>query len=187
MIQLGIGLIKNTDLKVRFIPTTTSGASKVSMLGFGLMHDIKQHIPGIKMAPIDISILLAYNSVTGSTSLINSNPLDSRPDSKDGKVSYKLNSWVAQAIVSKKFAVLTLYGGLGYGSVNSNVDVTGTYTIVGSPASFDIKDPASIKFSNTGIKATAGMRLKFGPIYLNGDYTFQKYNALTIGLGVSVR
>lgn len=187
MVQVGIGLIKNTDLKIRFIPQRTVGASSVNMLGFGLLHDIKQHIPVIKMTPIDISVLVAYNSLDGTTSLVNNDPSDTRPDSKDGKVSYKLNSWVAQAIVSKKFSVLTLYGGVGYGSVTTKVDVTGTYTIVATPSTFDIKDPVAINFSNTGMKFTAGLRLKFGPLYLNGDYTLQKYNALTLGLGLSVR
>ena len=187
MVQLGIGLIANTDLKIRFIPERTVGASKVSMLGFGLMHDVKQHIPGIKMAPIDISLLVAYNTVKGTTSLVNTNSSDTRPDSPDGKVTYKLNSWVVQGVVSKKFSVLTLYGGVGYGSVSTNVDVTGTYTIQAAPTSFSIKDPASIKFSNTGVKLTAGMRLKLGPVYLNGDYTLQKYTALTLGFGFSVR
>ena len=187
MVQLGIGLIKNTDLKVRFVPQTKVGASTVNMLGFGLLHDIKQHIPGIKMAPIDLSILVAYNSVNGTTSLVNTNSSGSQPVSKDGKVSYTLNSWVVQAIVSKKFSVLTLYGGVGYGAVSSKVNVTGTYTIVATPSTFDIKDPVAINFSNTGMKVTAGLRLKFGPLYLNGDYTLQKYNALTLGLGFSVR
>ena len=186
MVQLGIGLIANTDLKIRFIPERTVGASSVKMLGFGLMHDIKQHIPGIKMMPIDISLLVAYNSMTGTTSLV-SNGVAGRPDSPDGKVAYKLNSWVAQAVVSKKFSVLTLYGGVGYGSVSTNVDVTGSYTIAATPSTFTIKDPAAIKFSNTGMKFTAGLRLKFGPVYLNGDYTLQKYNALTLGFGFSVR
>jgi hypothetical protein len=188
MVQVGIGLpIKGTDLKVRFMPSTTVGASKVNMLGFGILHDIKQHIPGLKLAPIDLSILVAYNAMKGTTSLVNADASDGRPVSKDGQVSYKLNSWVAQAIISKKFSVLTLYGGLGYGSVSTNVDVTGTYQIIATPSTFSIKDPVAINFSNTGVKATLGARFKFGPIYLVGDYTFQKYNALTLGFGVSIR
>jgi hypothetical protein len=31
------------------------------------------------------------------------------------------------------------------------------------------------------------MRLKLGPIFFNGDYTFQKYNMLSVGFGVAVR
>jgi hypothetical protein len=187
MVQLGIGLLWNTDLKVRFVPERTIGASKIKMLGFGLMHDIKQHIPGLKMLPIDISVLAAYNSVSGSTSLVNTNSGDLIPDSNDGKGSYTLNSWVVQGIVSKKFSVITLYGGFGYGNVASKVDVTGTYLIQATPASFSIKDPVKINFDTGTTKLTAGIRFKFGPIYLSGDYTFQKYNALSLGFGVTVR
>jgi hypothetical protein len=187
MVQVGVGIIKNTDIKIRFVPERGYGASRASMLGFGLMHDIKQHIPGIKSLPIDISILAAYNTVMGTTSLVNNNPSDTRPDSPDGKVTYRLHSWVAQALVSKKIAILTVYGGVGYGSVTTNVDVTGTYTIAANPAAFSIKDPASMHFSNTGVKLTAGMRIKLGPVFLNGDYTLQKYNALTVGVGLAVR
>ena len=110
---------------------------------------------------------------------------DERPASTDGLITYKLNSWVAQAIISKKVSVLTFYLGVGYGSVASNVDITGTFQPTqGGPS---IKDPVSIEFKNGGAKLTAGMRLKLGPIYLVGDYTVQKYNALAIGFGVSIR
>lgn len=188
MVQVGLGLpLKGTDLKVRFIPSTKSGSTDISMLGFGILHNIKQHIPGLKLAPVDISVLVAYNSMKGVTSLVNTDKADSRPDSPDGAVTYKLNSWVLQGIVSKKLSVLTVYGALGYGSVSTNVDVTGSFLIPATPNSFSIKDPLAINISNTGIKGTFGLRLKLGPVTLNGDYTLQAYNALTLGLGVSIR
>jgi len=88
MIQLGIGLVMNTDLKVRYLPEQKVGSTKVSMLGFGLLHDIKQHIPGVKLAPFDLSVLVAYNSVNGSTNLVNppSTATSSRPSSPDGSL-----------------------------------------------------------------------------------------------------
>ena len=187
MIQLGIGLIMNTDLKIRFVPEQTIGATKIKMLGFGVLHDIKQHIPGIKLLPFDLSVLLAYNSVNGTTNLVNANATSSRPVSPDGKATYKLNSWVGQVIISKKFSVVTLYGGIGYGAVSTKFNETGSYTYNTSTGPITAKVPVAINFDNKGIKGTVGMRLKLGPIYINGDYTLQKYNALTIGLGVSVR
>jgi hypothetical protein len=189
MVQLGIGLLWNTDLKIRFIPEQTVGASKISMLGFGVMHDIKQHIPGIKMLPFDLSVLAAYNSVKGTTSLYNApGSADGIPDSNDGKGSYTLNSWVVQGVISKKVAVMTFYGGFGYGNVASKVDITGTYAITPTAgAAFSLKDPAKISFDTGTTKLTAGIRFKFGPVYLSGDYTFQKYNALSLGFGLSIR
>ncbi len=188
MIQLGIGLFFHTDLKIRYLPQFTKNGSRIQMLGFGLMHDIKQHIPGIKLLPFDLSVLAAYNSVSGSTDLTAApNNPDGRPESNDGKIAYKLNSWVGQIVISKKVSVLTGYLGVGYGSVSTNVDVTGTFNIGNTAVPVNITDPASIKFNNRSPKLTAGIRLKFGPIYLVGDYTIQRYNSLAIGLGVSVR
>jgi hypothetical protein len=186
MAQIGIGLIKGTDIKVRWVPAIHSGQTSVSMFGIGIMHDVKQYIPGIKSLPFDLSGFVGYNSISGSASM--ATPATFNPSSTDGVLNYKFNSWVFQALISKKFSVLTLYGGLGWATIATKVDVTGTYKITAAPAgSFDVKNPVSMNLANSSLKATFGMRLKFGPLYLNGDYTFQKYNAVSVGLGFSVR
>lgn len=189
MIQLGVGLIKNTDLKIRYLPEQTKSDSKIGMLGFGLMHDIKQHIPGVKMLPFDLSVLVAYNSIKGSTSLVNTNAsqIDGVPSSTDGKTSYTFNSWLVQALISKKVAVLTFYAGVGYAAVSSKASITGKFVLDQSGGQAVITDPFSSTYTNNGAKLTAGMRLKLGPIYFNGDYTIQKFNALTLGFGASIR
>jgi hypothetical protein len=186
MAQIGIGLIKDTDIKIRWVPAIHSGSTNVSMFGLGVMHDVKQYIPGIKLMPFDLSGFVGFNSISGSTSLAVSPPFN--PSSTDGVLNYKFNSWVFQALISKKFSVLTLYGGLGWGTIATKVNVTGTYKVTAAPAgSFDVKNPVTINVNNSSPKLTLGMRLKFGPLYLNSDYTFQKYNAVSVGLGFSFR
>lgn len=188
MIQLGIGVIKNTDIKVRFVPEQKVGESKIKMFGVGVMHDIKQHIKGIKLLPFDLSALVAFNSVSGATDLSNTDASDGIPDSPDGVGDYKFDSWVIQALISKKISVLTGYAGLGYSIVNTNLDVKGRYTIVPTLGSaYDLTDPVSIGFKNKSMRLTLGMRLKLGPIFFNGDYTFQKYNTLSVGFGLAIR
>jgi len=205
IIQLGVGLIKSTDLKIRYLPDQKKGDSKISMLGFGLMHDIKQHFKGVKMLPFDLSLLVAYNSISGSTSLTNTridnaapfnghpNETDGVPYSNDGKANYTFNSWLIQALISKKVAVLTFYAGVGYTAVSTKANITGHF-ILDNPAYIGttnpgppIVDPFSTTYTNNGMKATAGMRLKLGPIYFSGDYTVQKYNVITLGFGASIR
>jgi hypothetical protein len=205
IIQLGVGLMKNTDLKIRYLPQQTKGDSKLNMFGIGLMHDIKQHIPGVKMVPFDLALLVAYNSVSGNTSLINTrvdpnspyfgyqNNDDGVPYSSDGKSNYTFNSWLIQALISKKVAVLTFYMGVGYAAVSSKANITGSFQL-DNPAYNGqksqmpfISNPFSTTYTNNGLKVTAGMRLKLGPIYFSGDYTLQKFNAITLGFGVSVR
>ncbi len=186
MAQIGIGIIKNTDIKIRYVPSLHSNSASVSMLGIGIMHDIKQYMPGIKSLPFDLSGFVGFNTLSGSTSF--AVPFPANPTSTDGGMSYKFNSWTFQALISKKFSVLTLYGGLGWGTIATKVNVTGNYTITAAPAgSFTVKDPVTISVANSSAKLTMGMRLKFGPLYLNGDYTFQKYNAVSVGLGFSFR
>jgi hypothetical protein len=187
VIQLGVGIIKNTDLKFRFIPKVDAGSSEISMFGVGIQHDIKQHIKGIKLLPFDLSVLVAYNSLKGETDLRNDNTGDTRPDSQDGMGVYKFNSWVYQLLISKKLSVLTIYGGIGYSMINTKVNMNGTYEIDASPSTFSITDPVSISIKNKSMRFTAGMRLKLGPIYLVGDYTLQKYKMFNLGLGFSIR
>lgn len=187
MFQLGIGVVKNTDLKIRFIPKQEFGQSDIKMFGIGILHDIKQHIAGIKLAPFDLSAMVAYNSVSGSTDLSNDNASQG-PVSDDGIMDYKFNSWVIQALISKKIAVLTGYAGLGYSIVNTNVDVKGQYDVVpNTGGAFVLTDPVTIDFKNNSVRLTLGMRLQFGPVFFNGDYTFQKYNTLSVGFGFTVR
>jgi len=186
MAQIGIGVIKNTDIKIRYVPQLHSGSSSVSMFGIGIMHDVKQYMPGIKSLPFDLSGFVGFNTVTGSSGLVMSAPAN--PTSTDGSLNYTFNSWTFQGLISKKFSVLTVYGGLGWGTIATKVDVKGTYKVTATPAgSFDVKNPVTISVNNSSPKLTLGMRLKFGPLYLNGDYTFQKYNAVSVGLGFSVR
>lgn len=187
VVQLGIGIIKNTDLKLRFIPTVKAGQSELSMFGVGVQHDIKQHIPGIKLLPFDLSVLVAYNSLKGETDLRNSDTGDTRPDSEDGKGEYKFNSLVYQVLISKRLAVVTFYGGVGYSTINTNVDIKGTFDIDAIPQTFQITDPVSMKIKNKSMRFTAGMRLKLGPIYFVGDYTLQKYKMINFGIGFSIR
>jgi len=84
--------------------------------------------------------------------------------------------------------VITFYGGLGFNTIKTSADLTGTYVIPsGSVGSETLKNPFSLGYDSKSLKATAGIRLKLGPIYLNGDYSLQEYNTLSVGLGVAVR
>jgi hypothetical protein len=184
--QIGIGLIKNTDLKIRLVPTLKFGGSTIKMFGVGLMHDFKQHIPGVKNLPFDMSVLITYNSFTGDSDLTN-NAADNVPDSQDGRAVYKFNSIGAQALISKKLSVLTVYGGVGYTTIKTNVALNGTYSIQAAPVGFDLTNPVDIDIKNNSAFFLAGARLKFGPFFLNGNYTLQKYRTLSVGFGFAFR
>jgi hypothetical protein len=185
--QLGIGIYKNTDLKIRWMPEVTAGSSKVKLLGFGVLHDVKQHIPGLKTLPIDLSMLVAFTNIKGETD-VTGGSIGRGGDTQRQMMYYNMNAWLFQALISKKVSVITFYGGIGYNAIKTTTDLTGTYVIPGANgSSAAVKDPFSLGFKNKSLKVTAGMRFKFGPIYLNGDYSLQEYNTLSVGLGVAFR
>lgn len=187
--QVGIGIYKNTDLKIRWMPEVETGSTRVRLLGFGVLHDIKQHIPGMRTLPFDLSLLAAFTKIQGST-IVEGEFAKPQNDQRQQLMDYSMNAWLLQALISKKVAILTFYGGIGYNAIKTSSDLKGSYVIVDDPTGnndFILKDPVSLSFKNKSLKVTAGVRFKFGPIYLSGDYSIQEYNTLSVGLGVAVR
>jgi len=179
MVNLGIGLPVVGDLKIRWASTSGSGGTSVSLIGFAVQHDIKQHIPGLKELPFDLSALVGYTSFNSEVGFDSS-----RPDQK-GKADFSATT--IQGLIGKKFSVLTVYGGLGYNFSSGSFKATGSYD-TGLPAPDDkMVDPVSISSSVSGPRVTGGIRLKFAVFTLHGDYTFQRYNTITVGFGICVR
>ena len=65
-VNLGIGIYKNTDLKIRYLPEINAGDFSLKMFGIGVMHDIKQWIPGIKNLPFDLSGFFGTSKITAT-------------------------------------------------------------------------------------------------------------------------
>jgi hypothetical protein len=68
-LQLNIGLVKGTELSVRFVPTIdlssfSKGSGSIGMWGVGLKHEIKQWIPGVKKLPFSLSGYFNYSRLT---------------------------------------------------------------------------------------------------------------------------
>lgn len=181
--NLSVGIYKNTDLKLRWLPEIESNNTRIKAFGLGVMHDVKQHIPGIKILPFDLSVLVAYTHIKGATLLENtfSKPAN---DTRVQEITYEMDSWLFQALISKKLAIVTFFGGVGYSAARTNSNVQGSYII---PEVGTFKDPVSLDFKNKSLRASAGVRFNFGPIYLSGEYSRQEYNMLSLGLGFSFR
>lgn len=186
MVQLGIGLPKGTDVKLRFFPSTGLGTGgrdgSVGMFGIGVLHDVKQYIPGVKELPFDLSAFVGYTKLNFDVNLDPTN-------NPSQKATFASSATTIQGLISKKISVLTFYGGLGYNFIGSDLNVKGTFDLDGNAATTaDRKDnPISISNSTSSASFTAGLRLKLAIFTFHGDYTFQKYNALTLGFGFNVR
>jgi len=185
MAQLGVGIIKNTDLKIRWMPEVNVSGTRIKLIGLGVMHDIKQHIPSIKLLPFDLSLLAAYTKIDGSSDISGA---INRPPGDTGKqeAEYQMNAWIIEAIISKKLSFVTFYGGLGYNAIKTTTHILGNYDLVGD-GSVVLTDPVSLKFKNNSMRLTGGMRLKMAIFYLSADYTLQEYSTVSVGLGMSFR
>ena len=185
MVHLGFGLPKNTDIKFRYVPTLNVGEDgTVKMFGLGIMHDIKQWIPGIKLMPFDLSAFVGYTKFELQTQLDAGNP-----ENADQKGVFTMNATTVQAVIGKKFSVITFYGGIGYNIAKSNLALKGRYDINDDGDETDPfeKDPVDLKFAASGPRATIGTRLKLAVFTFHADYTLQKYKCLTVGFGIAVR
>jgi hypothetical protein len=175
--NLGIGIPWNTDVKLRYGSFSGSGGTKVNLFGFAIQHDIKQHIPGLKELPFDLSALFGYTSFNTEVGFDSSQP------SQIGKADFTATT--IQGVIGKKFSVLTVYGGLGYNFSSGSFKATGTYSDGTSGQTFT--DPINISASVSGPRVSAGLRLKLAVFTFHGDYTIQRYNTLTVGFGICVR
>jgi hypothetical protein len=184
--QIGIGVYKNTDLKIRWMPEVETGSTKVKLFGVGVLHDIKQHIPGIKVLPFDLSVLVAFTNIQGTSGMAGTFDAPSS-DTRPQEMDYDMDAWLFQALISKKLAIFTFHGGIGFNTINTNANLTGSYIVVAGTPQGTFKDPVSLRFKNNSMRVSAGIRMNFGPIYLNGEYTLQEYSTVSVGLGVTVR
>ncbi|HEY5689936.1 MAG TPA: DUF6588 family protein [Cyclobacteriaceae bacterium] len=174
MAQFGFGLPKGTELKFRLIPKVDLGNdSQFNMFGIGVMHDVKQYIPGLKNLPFDLSALVGYTKMK----------LDITQSNPDQKGLFEVNSTTIQGVVSKKLSVVTFYGGLGYNIAKSRLTLLGTY----DTGLTTTTDPIDLSFAASGMRLTTGIRLKLAVFAFSADYTIQKYKALTVGFGINVR
>jgi hypothetical protein len=184
MAQLGIGLPKGFDIKFRFIPKVSIGDDgEFNMWGVGVMHDVKQYIPGLKLLPFDLSGFVGYTRFK----------LD--VDFGGGEVPgenqrgiFEASATTIQGVISKKISVLTVYGGAGYNIAKSKLAMQGWYDFdEDTTRDQGETNPINLDFAASGPRVTAGMRLKLAVFTFHADYTLQKYKSLTVGFGINVR
>ncbi len=177
-LQLGIGLIKNTELKLRLIPEQNVDGNSIKMLGVGVMHDVKQWIPGIKNLPFDLSGFFAFNSLE-SVAMID--------EELQQSAVFNVKGTTLQGIISKKLAILTVYGGLGFTTSKTEFKLVGDFENSLPNGTPDTVDPITIGSNNGGLRANIGARLKLLILTFHAEYAVQEYNTFTGGVGLSIR
>jgi len=183
IIQAGIGLPFNTELDFRYLPKIDiNQVGSISLWGFGIKNEFKEFIPGFKAIPFNLSAFFGYTKLKSSFDI--SAP---QPDaSKDQTLDISTSGYTAKLLISKSIPVLTVYAGVGYNKSTTDVKLKGEYSIPNYTVS-SAKDPISLDFSNSGMNANVGMRIKLAIIAFNFDYTFGSYKLFNAGVGINFR
>jgi len=205
MIQAGIGLIKGTEVIIRYLPNIKYKGNEIGLWGIGGKHDIKQWIPGLKKLPVlQLSVMYGYTKLHTFVD-INIDPNDVNAGSLPGSTSsawdnqyLKLvtQSHTANLLASANLPIVCFYGGIGFVTTKTNLKLEGDYPSVYldgiTPSVRPLVDPIDMEIKNqdggiTKPRFNAGVRFKLAVITIHFDYSWANYSVLTGGLGVSFR
>jgi len=192
-LQLTVGLINSTDVTMRYIPKINFGGDvgEVSMIGFGVKHDLGQYIfgPAKKLVPFNLSVLLAYSHLNISDG-VDVKPEDgSNPNGEfnNQQTQIHLSSFLTQFIISKKLLFFTPFWALGYNTASTNFAAVGNYPVTNNTdGSYTIyTNPVNIhENSISGFRTDAGFEINLGfSIYF--AYSYAQYSSITGGIGFS--
>ena len=201
-VQGSIGLPYHNELTVRFFPSVEiPKVGRMEMWGVGLKNEFKEFIPGLKMVPIDLSLMVGYTKFSSQFNVsykpdaanINNNPsYPSLSEFSDQKLGLDANGITARVLVGKSIPILSVYAGLGYSYAKTDFGLTGLYPLSinenGEPTNIiTAEDPLNFNFVYNDFSANLGFRLRFGVIAFNVDYTLSKYPLFAAGFGISFR
>ncbi|MDG1824429.1 MAG: hypothetical protein P8H45_06030 [Flavobacteriaceae bacterium] len=189
IVQASVGVVFDTDLLVRFIPTMKMQGSTFSLTGFGLKHNIMQYFGPLDKLPLNVSVLAAISKASFEYDLSESS---FGGDSANRKMTFEADTFTLQALASIDLPIISAFAGLGYNSGDSQFDVSGDYSIdyevEGLPAiSRILEDPISIASEASGVMGIVGARLNLLFLKIFANYTIQEYNILTAGISFNFR
>ena len=168
MPQFDLGLPVGLEFMLRYIPTISSGdAGKFNYMGFGLRYSIDQWIP---LCPVDIAVHFMTQKMNFK--------------STTDKDIFSATGNAYGVEVSKRFFILTLYGGLQLENSTLTLndfqgyspDLGQTVTIPG----FEVKGSNKSRF-------TVGARLLLLFINVHAEYSIATTPVIAVGAGITIR
>lgn len=196
-IQASVGLIKNTDITVRYFPQTDiSDFGSFGVLGGAIKHDITQWIPAGSALPVDISLMAGFNRITVDGNLdVQPDPgaIPNDPsnvgDFSDQAVNTSTNTFVINALVGKSLPIISGYVGAGYQKSTFDLDVNGDYPVSLPLNRYEVvNDPISFSLDGeSSVHLLGGFRVKLGFLAIYGEATLANYFTANAGVGLSFR
>jgi hypothetical protein len=201
MIKVGIGLIKGTDLSIRYTPKIKIGeAGSLGVWGIGIKHSIMQWLPIVDRVPfLNLSVFGGYSSISASADINYSVPTSTSPSApvlsvpKNQKFDLKVGGYNINLIASVDIPIITVYASAGMASGKSTFKLLGDYAIyensgTATPKGTVLKDPLNFSVDNKAkFVLTGGLKFKLGFFQIFGDYRISNYNIGTAGIAFNFR
>lgn len=203
MPHVSFGFVKGTEIMLRGLPPvdmpTYNGLEKLttSYFAFGFKHDIKQWIPGLSKAPFSWAIFAAFSNANMTYDGPFLVPEDIKndivfaegfeeEDYDQQKMEFDSKGYAIGTMISKKFPVVTLFGGFEYNSSTTSMALKGAYPYVNFDGDFEnVFDTMSIEADQSNFGISAGMRFKLSIMSLTfaGMYVPDGYSSVTAAVG----
>jgi len=212
MIQGTVGIIKDTDISLRYMPTVTVEDINTSLFGFGVKHGLNQWLPGGSVLPVDLSIQLGYTNLTSDFGFeVNPeegqdiyNPYAGNPSLWDDQsLELEASGFTGNLLVGKNLPIISVYGGIGFQTSSMTLNSPGSYPVTvfnedynpvdGSEETREkiverLDEPIDLSFDGSNsVHAMAGFRLRLAILTISGSYTLSNYPVANIGVGISFR
>lgn len=184
-IQASVGLVKGLEVKARFLPKIKfDDDAKLGLFGAGLQYDFTKILPADKVMPVAISAVIGYTNLNGEYDFTDSDFIDG----SNQRIDASFKTWNFSAVVStKNIPVINFYGGLGYITGKSDIDLLGTYQANEPFFSETVEDPFTVSKNASGVAATLGTKLKLGFFRLNAEYNIAEFSTFTFGVNFGFR
>lgn len=212
MIQATVGVIKDTDISLRFTPSIEIDDFSLNLFGIGVRHGLNQWLPGGRVLPVDLSVQAGYTKLTSNYGFDLQpeqgqdiyNPFSGNPSLWDGqKIDFEATGFTGNLIVGKTLPIISVYGGVGFQTSNVTILSPGSYPITSFNPNYNptssteetrekiierLDDPINISYDgDNSVHALAGFRIRLAILTISGSYTLSNYSTANVGVGISFR
>lgn len=213
MVQLTVGVVKDSDISLRYFPTyEVDDVGSIGLFGIGVKHGLNQWLPGGDALPVDLSVQLGYTKLSLDADFDVQPNIDNETEVPSGYeagaarwngqgVEFEATGFTGNVLVGKTLPIISLFGGLGFQSSSVSIKTPGNYPLVIPNENYDPLDSNSkqkvvdsvaspIDFDLDGensIHALAGFRIRLAILTISGSYTVAKYPVANVGVGISIR
>nr|WP_299343842.1 DUF6588 family protein [Allomuricauda sp.] len=183
-IQASVGLIKGLEVKARFLPKIKfDDEAEIGLFGAGIQYEFTKLLPADKIWPVALSAVIGYTNLSGEYDFTDSGVIDG----SDQRLDASFNTWNISAVVSTKLPVINFYGGLGFITGSSDIDLLGTYEANSPFLTQTVVDPFTVATDASGVAANLGTKLKLGFFRLNAEYNIAEFSTFTFGVSFGFR